>query len=385
MKINFTMMSTSMSGGARAIYEIINELSDRGHDITITALQGDHSWFPLKADVTYVKAPYIIKILNPINKFRKKDDFEYSSLGGIFEWFKTGFDADLVKPLSQITPDCDINVATWFSTSFAVYRSEKGIPFYFFQDFEEIVEPLGPYYVRMFKESLYLPLHIITGSQWLKNWIKEEYSKDAIVSNYGIDHTVFHPRQKDVLGDIPEHKVMAIVRGGKYKGDSDLIKALNIVSEKMPNITLIAVGNKNILQELKDKNGFNFNYRLFERPDDDLLADLYSSSDLFVFPSHKEGFGLPPLEAMACGTPVVTTDCLGVRDFVVDKENALFAPVKDPDQLAECIHKLLTNEDLGEKFKANGIKTAKKFIWSNVVDLFENAFIHAMESSQQEK
>lgn len=381
MRINFTMMSTSMSGGARAIYEIINELSNRGHSITITALQGDHSWFPLKADVTYVKAPYIIKILDPVNKLRKKPSFEYSSLGGILSWFKMGFDADLIKPLSDITPDCDINVATWYSTSFAVHRSGKGKPFYFFQDFEEIVEPLGPYHVRMFKESLYLPFHIITGSHWLKDWIKEEYGKDAIVSNYGIDHSIFHPRE-NVLDDVPGYKVMAILRGGKYKGDQDLIKALNTVSEKIPNITLIAVGNKDIIQRLRDEIGFNFNYKLYERPSDDQLAELYSSSDILAFPSHKEGFGLPPLESMACGTPVVTTDCFGVRDFVEDKENALFVPTKDPDGLAEGIQELLTNEDLREKFRENGLKTAQRFIWSNVVDLFENAFLEAMESSE---
>jgi len=378
MKINFTMKSTSMSGGARAIYEIINELSNRGHSITITALEGDHTWFPVDADVTYVKAPYIIKILDPVNKLRKKPSFVYSSLGGIFGWFKMGFEADLVKPLSDITPDCDINVATWYSTSFAVHRSGKGIPFYFLQDFEEIVEPLGPYHVRMFKESPYLPFHIITGSHWLKNWIKDEYGKDAIVSNYGIDHSVFCPRQ-DVLQDITGYKVMAILRGGKYKGDQDLIKALNSVSEKITNITLIAVGDKTILQRLKDEHGFNFSYKLFERPDDDLLAELYSSSDVFAFPSHKEGFGLPPLEAMACGTPVVTTDCLGVRDFVVDNENALFIPTKDPEQLAKGMYELLTNEDMQEKFRENGLKTAERFIWSNVADIFENAFISAME------
>lgn len=380
MKINFTMMSTSMSGGARAVFEIINELSDRGHIITITALQGDHSWFPVKADVFYVKAPYIIKILNPINKFRKKDDFEYSSLGGIFRWFKTGFDADLVKPLSQITPDCDINVATWFSTSFAVYRSEKGIPFYFFQDFEELVEPLGPYDVRMFKESLYLPLNILTISNWLKDWIKEDYGKNAILAGDGLNHENFYPRQ-NVLEDVPGHKIMTILRGGKYKGDGDLIKALNIVSGEIPDLTLIAVGNRKILDALKDKHGFKFNYKLFERPSDDLMAELYSSSDIFAFPSHKEGFGLPPLESMACGTPVVTTDCLGVRDFVSNGENAIMVPVKDPDELARGIHELLTNDELGEKFKENGLKTAQRFTWRNVADVFEESFSRAMEES----
>jgi glycosyltransferase involved in cell wall biosynthesis len=374
-------MSTSRSGGARAIFEIANGLSERGHDVTIVSLQGTHTWFPLNVDVIYAKEPYLIKILDPINKLRSKPSFEYSSLGGIFNWFKLGFEPDLIKPLIRITPECDINIATWFSTSFAVYRSEKGIPFYFFQDFEELVEPLGHYCIKMFKESLYLPLHIITGSNWLKDWINENYGKNAIVSGYGIDHNIFYPRQ-DVIKDINGPKVMAIFRGGKYKGDQDMIDSLNILSDKISDLTLIAVGNKQIFQTLINNNTIKFNYKLFENPDDDLMAGLYSSSNIFTFPSHKEGFGLPPLEAMACGTPVVTTDSLGVRDFVENRENAILVPIKDPIQLAEGMHEILTNNVLSKKFIENGLKTVKKYKWENIIDIFENTFENISESQK---
>ncbi len=382
MKINFTMLSTNRSGGARAIFEIANGLSKRGHEVSIVSLQGTHTWFPLDVEVTYAKEPSIIKILDPINKLRSKPSFEYSSLAGILHWFRLGVEPDLIKPLVRITPNCDINVATWFSTSFTVYRSGKGIPFYFFQDFEELVEPLGPYCIKMFKESLYLPLQIITGSNWLKNWIYENYGKSAVVSGYGIDHDIFHPRP-DVTSDIDGTKVMAIFRGGKYKGDQDMIDALNILSKEISDIHLIAVGNKQIFETLIKDNDIKFNYRLYENPEDELMAGLYSSADVFAFPSHKEGFGLPPLEAMACGTPVVTTDCLGVRDFVINMKNAVLVPIKDPEKLSDGMYEVLSNQELAEDLTEYGLKTVKKYKWVNIVDIFENRFLDAVKSSNK--
>lgn len=379
MKINFTSWSTGLSGGNRAIFEIANGLANRGHSVTITALGGNHSWFPLEVKVNYVEPPKVFKILNPVFRLKYQRVIRYLDISAILKKLKMGFEPDFIKVLSEATPDCDINVATWFPTSFAVYRSGKGIPFYFFQDFEELAKCGGDYYFKMFKESLCLPLNIITGSQWLKDWVKQNYGKDAIVSGYGIDHNVFYPRPR-ILDDIDGIKVAGIFRGLEYKGDEDLINALNIVSEKIPDITLVAIGNKNILEKIIRGKNNKFNYVFFENPTDDKLAQLYSSVDLFVFASHIEGFGLPPLEAMACGTPVVTTDCLGVRDFVIDSENAILVPPKDPRTLADGIIKILTDrEKLVEKLKENGFRTAKKFSWNKVIDIFERAFSDHIE------
>ena len=83
---------------------------------------------------------------------------------------------------------------------------------------------------------------------------------------------------------------------------------------------------RRIFDKLVAEEDIKFNYTFYERPSDDELAELYSSADIFAFPSHIEGFGLPPLEAMACNTPVVTTDCLGVRDYVDNGKNAIMVP-----------------------------------------------------------
>jgi len=377
MHVNFTLMSTSMSGGARAIFEIANGLVRRGHKVTITSLDGDHSWFPIEAEIIYVDKPKFIKLLNPVKRIKSEGSLTYRDIGPVLEKYM-GFEPELLKPLAETIPDCDINVATWFLTSFAVFRSGKGNQFYFFQDFDEIVKPLGYYYTKMFEESLYLPLKVITGSNWLKNWIEDNYEKKAIVSGYGIEHQVFYPRN-NVLAHIPQPKIMGIFRGLDYKGNNDLIQALNIASEHVNNLHLIAVCSRPVFEKLKAENDIKFDYTFFENPDDETLAELYSSADIFGFSSHIEGYGLPPLEAMACGTPVVTTDCLGVRDFVINNENALMTPPKDPLAFSEAILKLLSDKDLYEKIKLNGLVTAEKSTWDGAVDIFESAFLDSLK------
>jgi glycosyltransferase involved in cell wall biosynthesis len=376
MKINFTLWSTMMNGGVRATFEVINGLSRLGHEITVTALDGDHSWFPLEADVNYVQPPKLLKIFNPIIKKKYGRPLSYLITEPILT--KMGFNIDYIKHLYKAIPECDINVATWYPTCYSVFRSGKGIPFYFFQDFEELALMEGPYHYKMFRESLYLPFNIITISSWLKEWIKENYGKDAAVCGDGINHDVFYPRQ-NILNDIKGHKVMGLFAELEYKGNQDLIDALNIAVDDIPDIHLIAVSSKKrIFEKLLNENKFKFNYTFFERPDDEKLAELYSSSDIFAFPSHIEGFGLPPLEAMACGTPVVTTDCLGVRDYVKNEENSIMVPPKQPTELAEGIKKIVQDKDLSELFKKNGLKTAKSFTWDNVASKFEKMLIEAL-------
>lgn len=371
-----------MNGGIRAIFEIVNGLTKRGHEVTITALDGDHSWFPLDISVDYIQPPKLFKIFNPIVKKKYNRPVSYLIMEPVLN--KLGFEINCENMLAEAIPDCDINVATWFPTTFPVYRSNKGIPFYLLMDFDELAKMEGPYHHKMFTESLFLPLNTITISNWLKEWVNENYNKNAAVCGCGINHDVFYPRQ-NVLENIEGTKIMGIFGELEYKGNKDLIAALNILVGKYPDINLIAVSSKRrIFDKLVAEEDIKFNYTFYERPSDDELAELYSSADIFAFPSHIEGFGLPPLEAMACNTPVVTTDCLGVRDYVDNGKNAIMVPPKNPVELAKGIESLFNNEQLMQLFKENGLKTAQKFTWGSVTDKFERKLIEVFESNKHE-
>lgn len=66
MKINSTLWSIGLTGGVRAVFKIANGLADQGRSVTITALEGNHLWFPLKAKVNYIESPKVFKSSNEI-------------------------------------------------------------------------------------------------------------------------------------------------------------------------------------------------------------------------------------------------------------------------------------------------------------------------------
>lgn len=107
---------------------------------------------------------------------------------------------------------------------------------------------------------------------------------------------------------------------------------------------------------------------------DEQLAALYSTCRLFVMPTRHEGFGLPALEAMLCGAPVIASDADGVREIVKAPE-AMFDP-SDRQALAALITKAIKDEDFRVQLRRNGAEQARRFSW----DITADTALKAMES-----
>ena len=95
--------------------------------------------------------------------------------------------------------------------------------------------------------------------------------------------------------------------------------------------------------------------------DDDDLPDLYRGAAAFVFPSLYEGFGLPVLEAMACGAPVVTSNTSSMPE--VAGGAAMLVDPRDVDGLAAAIARVLRDEGLRARLRAAGLARARQFSW----------------------
>jgi len=382
MKILFALISTGLAGGVRYIFEVANRLKEKGHDVKIVALTGDHSWFKnLKVDVIY-------KPLN-LNMFRSTVYSLYKFYShitlqnvrrtpyGVFRSISSkllGVRPDSIIELADLIKDfdADVTIATYYLTAFSVWFSQNKNPFYLMQDFPELVENNeGKIGLNMFYFSLKLPFSFITVSSYAKQLIAENNPTAKITIAYpGVNLSIFKPGKNNSYSQ--KKKVMIILGGTKYKGDELALKVLQNVNKKMP-IHVIFVGNKRLVSYYLKTMKLDFKYTVFSNVPDEVLAELYSSSDAFLYTSYVEGFGLPPLEAMACGTPVVMTDNKGSRDYAVDGFNALISQPGDVKSLTDNLLKVLQDDKLRDRLIENGLETAKKFTWEKTVENFEKA------------
>jgi glycosyltransferase involved in cell wall biosynthesis len=108
------------------------------------------------------------------------------------------------------------------------------------------------------------------------------------------------------------------------------------------------------------------------RVTDDQLLALYNQCHLFVFPSLCEGFGLPALEAMACGTATIGSNCTSIPE-VIGREDALFDP-RSVDSISQKIYDVLSQEAFRAELRSYGLERAKQFTWANSAKLAIAAF-----------
>lgn len=154
------------------------------------------------------------------------------------------------------------------------------------------------------------------------------------------------------------------------KNHARLVQAHSLLKERgLPHDLLIAGGKGWLYDDvltLPAKLGLADSVRFLSYvPDDDLPA-LISLADAFAYPSIYEGFGLPPLEAMACGTPVVASNVSSLPEVLGNA--ALLVDPKDAPSLAEALYRAVTDETLRYEMAEKGLQQAAKFTWRAVAE-----------------
>ncbi|BBG23184.1 D-inositol-3-phosphate glycosyltransferase [Sulfuracidifex tepidarius] len=98
------------------------------------------------------------------------------------------------------------------------------------------------------------------------------------------------------------------------------------------------------------------------------MAEIYRASKVFLYTSKLEAFPLPPLEAMASGTAVVSTDNIGIREYGLHRYNCLLDTQHNEINLSRYTLELLNNEDFRLKLVRNGLSTVQKYSWNVIVE-----------------
>ena len=112
-------------------------------------------------------------------------------------------------------------------------------------------------------------------------------------------------------------------------------------------------------------------------PDDELPL-FYNAAELFIYPSLYEGFGLPPLEAMSCATPVITSNLTSIPE--VTKDCAILIDPFNKDELASSILNLLNSESLLQEYSQKGYKNSLDFTWRNTAIATLKAYEHVFKN-----
>ncbi len=169
--------------------------------------------------------------------------------------------------------------------------------------------------------------------------------------------------------NLPDEFILYLGRLNIRKNIANLISAMQFV-----NMPLVIVGEKDHksenLSSTIDTLGLNDKIIFTGYIDEDELPLAYALATLFCFPSYAEGFGLPPLEAMASGTPVIVSDRTSLPEVCEDA--ALYVNPDEPSDIAKKINTLLASKEIINTFAHKGVVQSKKFSWKKSAENLMN-------------
>ncbi len=209
-----------------------------------------------------------------------------------------------------------------------------------------------------------------------------EYSKRDILRFFPIDpnkifvtplaaDSIYRPLDKDYCKNLLKSKyslekpfILYIGGFSARKNVKALINSfIKIISNTNEDYNLVIAGAKKDLGEyLSSEYSYLASKIIFTGfiPQEELPV-FYNACEVFVYPSLYEGFGLPPLEAMSCGAPVITSNVTSIPE-VVENSGLLINPYSE-DELTQSLEKLLNDESLRKNLSESGLKQASKFSW----------------------
>lgn len=188
--------------------------------------------------------------------------------------------------------------------------------------------------------------------------------------------SIYYPEYDDAcLEALGIHRPYVLYLGGidYRKGIDVIIEAVEKLREK--SVQFVLAGP---IAEIYEKNNALEKARRMSRiclpgfVTDEEKRVLMSSAECFVFPSQYEGFGLPVLEAMACGTPVITTNVSSLPE--VGGDAVCYIEPGNAEQLAAEIDRLLSDSELRDRYKEKGLLRATKFSWDKTAALTEKVY-----------
>ena len=274
------------------------------------------------------------------------NDYDYAVLDGVDVLF------------SKEEEDIGINAKRIFATAWqTAYYVEKYLAgnasargFYLVQNFEDSAMYSEKYYSSYARRTYgFKDMRKIVVCEGLR----KRFGKDSpLLLKEGIDQEVFkretYPRKRN------PRSILFPLRTHISKGSRYALEAAESLHKLSDGYRMVAYGNWPE-EDVPDYIEYHYN------PTNRELALLCNAASVYMYPAILEGFGLPPLEAMACGCAAVIADSIGINEFARNGRNSLIVPARDSKALSKAVARIAENQRLRNRLARNGRDTAKKF------------------------
>jgi glycosyltransferase involved in cell wall biosynthesis len=212
---------------------------------------------------------------------------------------------------------------------------------------------------------------IFTPSEYVKQKIRERFGiENVFVIPNGVSCSIFYPQAQQHTHALPGSYVLFVGSIEPRKNLNALLQAWNKIKDDFKKVWLVIAGtNGHVFQPVKllrEAERVRFLGYVAEKD----LPGLYAGATLFVLPSLDEGFGLPTIEAMACGTPVLVSNG-GALPETVGNAGLVF-DLSKPDDLAISLKQYLACNDLRRSYIEKGLARAQTFSWTSTAELIWN-------------
>lgn len=352
MRIAWLMPNLHVTGGARAAVEIASRMVERGHQFSIVIPAG-RKRMSVPSNVDVIECG--VSVLSPM----------------------------LAVPAAMMSmkghvPYVDVVIGSMPPYALLAHAigSERNIPSVnyvmsddvrLFDDRNHINNRLILSVYRAVARRSLSKREIVANSHWTAvKCVSQGGVKPRSIVPAGYDERAFAPKNYVIEIHSPI-RLVTVARSSKAKGFSDVVSGLNLAHNRGYEFEL-----KVISQERLDLSTADFTVHLDKPGNDAKLAEAYRWGDIFVFASWSEGFGLPPLEARACGLAVVSTDCGGVREYLKDEVNCLLVPPRDPVEFSYAVTRMIDDKQLRSRLVSQGNVSCREFTWDKVTDKFES-------------
>ena len=344
MKITFVLPFVNLTGGIRVMFDYANWLHDAGHEVTCV-----YPTWPYRFQLT--RAQHAVEY-----------EKQLSSAASV-SWFDLRCALSRVPHIEDRFVDkADVVVAAGWPTTYDVARFHESrgqkVQIVFHHE-----SGTGP--ERRIRATYRLPFYRIAFSQFVRNSVAQFGCTVSDVVPNGVDTSRFYKCE-----EVQPYSVFWLYHPDPRKGAADALGALRRLKWRIPELRVNVCGTV-MPPQLPSWMSFAF------YASDEALRRHYSSATALLYPSRYEGFGLPPLEAMACGCPSVTTAVGAVPEYAEDRRDALFVAPGDVDAMVDRLEELLDDRVLRDRLSTAGLRTAERFALSRVAPSFAAALERA--------